>query len=466
MEIYEEYLKKYPNLGNGEIADLIIEQENINIKRKSVLRGLQRVRNSSPKIVGSGYKGDSYEIGVHEYEFNFGGVEFDIPKDQIAAACAWYVDPNGLTLSQVANKLWTFYKRDVDENFLKRILKCLGITKSSNGLAPHIVSEWDDEQVSEFFLKMRREKVEQKITEDTQYKALYEDERRKTLNAEKFLRRIRSEIQTGDLPEWDFPKDLPISMDRDLVLILSDWHVGQKSGAYNKDVYQERVENLCSQIAGYFMTSIKPVNNLHVLILGDMLDGPMSNMRPEQALEQDLYHEQQVLYASRGIARVIDVASSKINGNVTVEAIGGNHGRVGPSRKDDPTRFGDKMSYVLAEEMSQTEAEWKLHSGVVGSFMCRSTQILFLHGDRGSGKPKDLVWANRNDQAKKFVVCSGHLHAVKAEEVDRDIYAFRGGCLCGTDDHAASLGYGNRAAQVMFEVYDDGPRMPIYLPVD
>jgi len=464
VKIYKEYIEKHPLLSNSEIADLILEQLDLNIKRKSILRGLQRSR--SPKIVGSGKRGDSYQINEDEYEFKFGDYSFDVPKEHIAAACAWYVEPNGLTTIQVCQKLWAYFKRDIDEDFLSRIFRCLKINKSSNGLAPHILSEWDEEEVSEFFLKVKREKVASKLDDNTQYKQLYEEELKKSLDLEEFLIEIRGLIPEYDKPLIEYPKPTDTALDHDVVIILSDWHVGMKSKNFNKSIYARRLATLCAQIQYEFNTSLKKIRDIHILILGDMVDGPLANMRPEQAMAQDCHHEKQIILAARGIADVIDYVTPIAQGKVFMHGVGGNHGRFGEDRRDDPTRLADKMVYILAQEFALKTPEWVVHSNVVGDFMCRSTQVLFLHGDRGAKKTKDLVWAHRRDNAKKFVVCSGHFHTVKAEEAEKDIYTFRGGCLCGTDEYASSLGYGCRPAQMMFRVYDDGPRLPLYLPVD
>ncbi len=443
------------------MADRILEQEDLNIKRKSVMRSLQRLREDPPDISGSGRKGDTYRITDDEYEFNFDGHEFDIPKDQIASACAWYVEPNGLSRRQVCAKLWSYYSRDIDEEYLTRIFKCLKITKSSNGLAPHIIAEYSEEEVADFYMKIRKDKIDEKLSADDQWRLLYENERKKSLALNDFLNTFAEALESSDVPNFNWQMDSSRE-ESDMVIVLSDWHVGMKHVGFNKDIYRSRIGALCQEIVDAFPKNVK---RTHVLCLGDMLDGPLSNMRPEQHREQDIYHEKQVLWAARGIEQVIRTVD-QLSKEVIGYGIGGNHGRVTPSYKEDPTRFADKMCYVLAEEMvDDLNISWTNWDGVLGTFLIRGTQILFMHGDRGTKSIKDLVWANRDPAASQFVVVKGHKHTPKGEEVKKDIWFFQNGCICGTDEYSSSHGHGGIPAQIMFEVRDSGPRLPYLLPV-
>lgn len=461
---YLQYLDEHPDLDNSTLADIIVENEDPDIKRDSVMRSLQRHRDNGPSLVGRGKRGDSYRVSEDQYIFTFKDHTFDIPREQIAAACAWYVNPNGLTTREVCQRLWSLYKRQIDEDYMSRVFRCLSITKSSSGMAPHIVAEWDEEEVTEFFLKMRRDKIIDGLDEDEQYEKLYQEELKKTLRVSRFLSSIKEHLQEPEVPEFNVQRGA--EPEADIGLVLTDWHVGQKHAGFDKDIYIDRIDQLADEIKFRLESYPGAIGGGQVFMLGDMLDGPLANMRPEQGLDQDLHHEEQVIYASKGMAKLIAAFDDLIDGDVKVQGLGGNHGRVGPNRNDDPTRFGDKMSYVLAKEMlSNRNIEWNIVSGMLGQSRCRNTQILYMHGDRGTGNAKDLIWANRDPDAQSFLVLAGHYHTMEAKQIAKDMYFFRSPAICGQDDYTAANGYDSTGGQLLFEVRDSGPLMPMLLPV-
>lgn len=467
MSVYAQYVKQNPNMQTEDLANLILAQEKLSVEKSTVKRAIRRYRNKLD-ITGSGRRGDNYTLEDGQYIFDFDGYVWDMPLEEVAAICRWYPDPHGLTKDEVCTRLRNFFERDITPDFLDRVLRCIGLTKKSNPLAPHILDEWDEEQISDYYLQIKREKVELANVgkEASQWKKLYEEQVKLDLQTEAFLSRLAESVQ-NDPPEFQKRKIDSSLESTSVVLMLSDWHVGKTvnlpTNKFNKDIFQDRIALLIQEIEEHFRSNTRPIDEFHVVILGDMVDGPMGNMHDGQWVGQDLHHTEQVAWCAKALAYVLDAVSAILEVKISVHSVGGNHGRVSANRKDDELRFADQMMYVLAKEMTCADVDWHREDEVVGQFMIYDTKILLTHGER-IGKEKDLAWIHRAN-SNHFVVCTGHLHAPRWELTDNDVYLARGGSACGTDEFATRYGKGCRPAQVMFEVRKNGPRNFIDLPM-
>lgn len=477
MSIYEEYLMQYRDLENSEIADIIMkeEAENIDAKRKSIMRRLQEARKKNRiDLIGTGNRGDSYHIDGDQYVFNFDGYVFDIPKNEVAALFRWYPDPWGNTQQELLTKMRNYFGRDLSPDFLSRVLKCLNLTKKSNPLAPHIIDEWNEEEIADYYLQIKSEKIEFncEIDESEQWQKLYKREVQKNIDMRNLVNSVAKRITNDDLPVFYNPaprneREESASMN----LVLSDWHVGKHidlpRNKFNKEVFRERTMRLVEEIRSNLSCNTRQIDEANIIILGDMLDGPMGTMHADQMLGQDLHHVDQVVWGARGLSVVIDAFYEMCGTeHVNIHSVGGNHGRVTASRDDDPTRFADQVMYAMANEMCRSRnINWVRHEDVFGSFITKNTQVFLSHGERTTKNMKDFVLINRDESVQDYVFCSGHYHYVAMEEVASHLMRIQGGCMCGVDGYAARNGVGSRAAQLMFEVRASGPRPIIYLPV-
>lgn len=208
------------------------------------------------------------------------------------------------------------------------------------------------------------------------------------------------------------------------VLMLSDWQLGKRTPTYSSQTCEERVQLLTEKCARLveIQRSDHPVKDIHLFLLGDMIEGEL--IFPGQAWQIDSSLYQQVTVdGPRILTGVVRWAQSEFE-NVTVHAVPGNHGHIGGrSRKEmHPESNGDRMLYQIASQLTP-DADWRIapdwwQIADLGEH-CR---FLLLHGDnvRGyNGIPwygwtrKVLAWSSLAEiwpDMEFDHVTAGHFH--------------------------------------------------------
>jgi len=141
------------------------------------------------------------------------------------------------------------------------------------------------------------------------------------------------------------------------VAVLADWQLGKVTPDYNSEVLAKRMDIYMDKLIE--ITEIQrthhPVKNLHVWILGDIVEG------------EEIFPGQSHLIDS-GIYRQVGVNGPKILGNflktalehfehVHVTAVIGNHGAVGGRmrKQHDPETNMDRLLYKICEMIFESE---------------------------------------------------------------------------------------------------------------
>ena len=129
----------------------------------------------------------------------------------------------------------------------------------------------------------------------------------------------------------------------DAVLCLTDWHLGMVTNniwnEYNVQICKDRVNKLYKKAVEYL--SLHNVNKLHVMILGDMVNGAIhSSCRV--ASEEDVC--EQLMDASELLAELINELSKYVN-EVHVYSTYGNHART--IQKKEDSVHSDNMERII-----------------------------------------------------------------------------------------------------------------------
>jgi hypothetical protein len=179
------------------------------------------------------------------------------------------------------------------------------------------------------------------------------------------------------------------------VAILSDWQLAKVTPDYSSEVCAERVDRLANKLIR--LTEIQradhPVDELRIWCLGDMVEGELIFPGQGYLIDASLYEQvckTGVEIGTRFIRKVRPYFKK-----VTVEAVIGNHGRLGgrSSRDYNPETNADRMLYRIWELVMAAagddvtfvipdggrERNWH-HVSDIGGY-----RTLLFHGDQVKG---------------------------------------------------------------------------------
>lgn len=175
------------------------------------------------------------------------------------------------------------------------------------------------------------------------------------------------------------PKDRRTKRAEAALLLLSDWQFGKETESFNSDVAARRVHALADKVV--HLTEVEradhPVNEIHVLWNGDMVEG--LTVFPGQAFEVDTDLLGQVFAAVGAGERLLRVLLANFSKVVCWQEYG-NHGRIG--RKGDVPRADnvDLLVYGLLKERVP-EAVWMPVQSWYAIVEIGSYRALLVHGD-------------------------------------------------------------------------------------
>ena len=185
------------------------------------------------------------------------------------------------------------------------------------------------------------------------------------------------------------------------VAMLSDWQLGKVTPDYNSDVCEQRIRAYAAKIIE--LTEIQradhPVNDCHVWLLGDIVEGELVFPGQAHRIDGGLYR-QVALNGPRILGDFLRTMLSAFE-QVTVYAVIGNHGAIGGlfRREMAPDTNADRMLYrIVADRFSDQprisftipdaagERSWYAIDQI-GNYSC-----LLFHGDQVRGGFAGFPW--------------------------------------------------------------------------
>ena len=194
--------------------------------------------------------------------------------------------------------------------------------------------------------------------------------------------KVKENMEPIDLESFDIdvkPKNNGTSCE--IVVQLSDMHVGKKTVSFSTEIAKQRLIRLLHKvhhlIAMYNSTFYK-VDKVHVLLGGDLVDG--DNLYPGHAnfIDNNVY--KQVSIVANMLTEFIMNIKTKVP-QVEVSHVYGNHGRV--SKFTNPKNNWDIMMYLILEGYLRDVPGVKLNDGYEWYYVVESIagNILLTHGD-------------------------------------------------------------------------------------
>lgn len=222
--------------------------------------------------------------------------------------------------------------------------------------------------------------------------------------------------------------------DNDLLVILSDFHIGQTfdgyTGKYNSDIAKKRLGNYFEKII-----RIKNTHNsqdCYLSLQGDLIS---NSIHQSLAITNRENVIEQIILASDLIKEFIYLLSKEFN-KVYVSSVCGNHSRL--EKKEDALkdeRFDDLIFWYIKNATSHiNNVECNDNEdNTFSSMIIRGKEYIGVHGDY-DGFSKQGV-ANLSMMLGRFpyAVTFGHLHTCSMSE-EGGIKLIRGGCFSGSGD--------------------------------
>lgn len=230
-------------------------------------------------------------------------------------------------------------------------------------------------------------------------------------------------------------KTVDVSSDNDVLIILSDLHIGQTFnspwGEYNTEVAKRRLELLLHNVVK--IQSLHKSENCFVSLQGDLLNG---NIRKTIQVSNRENVIEQIKIASEYIASFC-YELTKYFGNVYLSNVSGNHSRI--DKKEDAIhdeRLDDIISWGVELTLKHIKNFHVLHTNIDSGIVVldiRGKSYVAVHGDMDkfteSGVSKLCLHLGHIPYAITF----GHLHTCAFDEAN-GVKMIRSGSLAGSGD--------------------------------
>ena len=265
----------------------------------------------------------------------------------------------------------------------KRILRAFNITKASAPFAPHVIEENPKDKLLEMQF---REK-------ENDFLRTYEAEKIKhtELQLKQYMKEnqdLKEQLQdmSGMLEGIDvsnLPKFTPVVKgreDRDLIIWLSDMHIGASVSGYSiyaNDYDQEEVEARLSKLVDQLKREVLMFGNFHNIVvcnLGDSLDGyNAETTRGGHKLPQNMNNKDQL--------RVFISVMTEFMTNIAEEIPCSNlsYYCVGESNHDGD--FGYAANVALQYILQSMDIDVTIFDKFIGEFILGTTTYILCHGN-------------------------------------------------------------------------------------
>lgn len=252
-------------------------------------------------------------------------------------------------------------------------------------------------------------------------------------------------------------KAIQIKSDNDLVIMLSDLHIGQTFasawGRYDLEVAKDRMQQYLHKIIE--IKDRHNSENCFVTLQGDMIS---NSIHKSIAITNRENVIEQVIEASEMVTSFLAELSRYFN-NVTVASVVGNHSRI------------DKKEDALKDERLDTIIEWYAKSkledfeniefvdafdNTFTSFVVRDKVYFVVHGDYDQMNQSGLAKLSMMAGFFPYCVLFGHKHFPATTEIN-GIKLVQSGSLPGSgDDHTIELRLSGKPSQTVLVCTEKG----------
>ena len=290
----------------------------------------------------------------------------------------------------------------------------------------------DEEYLKELQIQKReleRKKIQFRDERNAWQKQNYTDAR-----VEEKLNKLELELTSLGRINFDKHNDVSIDSDNDMLIILSDLHIGQTFdsifGKYNTDVAKDRLNQLLKEII-----SIRKLHNskkCYVSLQGDLISGNIHKSIQVSNRENVI---EQIKIATELISFCYEL--SLHFETVFMSNVSGNHTRM--DRKDDAIhdeRLDDIISWAIGLSLKHIDNFHILHRNIdtgIADIQIRGKSYISVHGDYDGFNKSGVQNLCLALGYLPYAITYGHMHVCSVDETN-GVKMIRGGSLAGCGD--------------------------------
>lgn len=290
-----------------------------------------------------------------------------------------------------------------------------------------------DAQIKEIEVQKReleRAKIKFRDERNAWQKQNYIDAR-----VEQKLDLLEEELLSQGRVNFDIHDNVNISSDNDILVILSDFHIGQTFrsiwGEYNSDIAKKRLNQLLNEIIA--IQKLHNSEKCYVSLQGDMLSGNIHKTIQVTNRENVI---EQIKIASELISSFC-YELTKYFSVVFMSNVSGNHSRM--DRKDEALhdeRLDDIITWGVELSLKHIDnfhvLNRKLDNGIADMDI-RGKSYIAVHGDFDGYNKTGVSNLCMHLGFIPYAITYGHLHTCAVDETN-GVKMIRGGSLAGSGD--------------------------------
>ena len=252
---------------------------------------------------------------------------------------------------------------------------------------------------------------------------------------EEKLNLLEEELTSQGRINFDIHDNVNINSDNDMLVILSDFHIGQCFhsiwGEYNSDIAKQRLNQLLNEIIA--IQKLHNSEKCYVSLQGDMLSGNIHKTIQITNRENVI---DQIKIASELISSFC-YELTKVFRVVLLSSVVGNHTRMDrkeeslhDERLDDIVTWGVELSLKHIENFHVLKR--KLDNGI-SDINIRGKTYIAVHGDFDGYNKTGVSNLCMHLGLIPYAITYGHLHTCAVDETN-GVKMIRGGTLAGSGD--------------------------------
>ena len=252
---------------------------------------------------------------------------------------------------------------------------------------------------------------------------------------EEKLNTLERELTSQGKVNFEMHKGTNVLSDNDMLIILSDFHIGQcfesMWGKYNSDIAKDRLSQLLNEIIS--IQKIHNSENCFISLQGDMLSGNIHKTIQVSNRENVI---QQIKVASELISSFC-YELSKLFNNVYMSSVVGNHSRM--DRKDESLhdeRLDDIITWCIELSLKHIDNFHVLKDNFdsgIARMNIRGKTYINVHGDFDRYTSNGVSSLCMHLGFIPYAITYGHLHTCAISEAS-GVKMIRGGSLAGSGD--------------------------------
>ena len=246
---------------------------------------------------------------------------------------------------------------------------------------------------------------------------------------------LEEELLSQARINFDIHKSANIVSDNDILIILSDFHIGQcfqsMWGEYNSDIAKRRLNQLLNEVISIQKTHNS--ENCYVSLQGDMISGNIHKTIQVTNRENVI---EQIKIASELISSFCYELTKIFNG-VYMSSVVGNHSRM--DRKDESLhdeRLDDIITWGIELSLKHIENFYILKRNFdngIAEMDIRGKSYVAVHGDFDKYSKSGVSNLCMHLGFIPYAITYGHLHTCAVDDAN-GVKMIRGGSLAGSGD--------------------------------